>query len=35
MAGTRPDPAVSVPNEKLARPKATETAEPAEEPPEM
>ena len=34
MAGTRPEPAVSVPNEKLASPRATATAEPADEPPD-
>ena len=34
-AGTRPEPAVSVPKLKLAMPNATETAEPALEPPEM
>ena len=34
-AGTRPEPAVSVPSEKLARPSATATAEPELEPPEM
>ena len=34
-AGTRPDPAVSVPREKLASPRATATAEPELEPPEM
>ena len=34
-AGTRPDPAVSVPREKLASPNATATAEPALDPPEM
>ena len=33
-AGTRPDPAVSVPSEKLTKPRATATAEPALEPPE-
>ena len=32
-AGTRPDPAVSVPRAKLTRPAATATAEPALEPP--
>ena len=32
-AGTRPEPAVSVPSEKLAIPSATDTAEPALEPP--
>src|SRR5258708_15705392 len=34
-AGTRPDPAVSVPRAKLTRPEATATAEPELEPPEM
>ncbi len=34
-AGTRPEPAVSVPSAKLARPVATATAEPELEPPEM
>ena len=34
-AGTRPDPAVSVPSAKLASPVATATAEPELEPPEM
>ena len=34
-AGTRPEPAVSVPREKLASPSATATAEPALEPPEI
>ena len=34
-AGTRPDPAVSVPREKLARPFATATEDPALEPPEI
>src|SRR5882724_187661 len=34
-AGTRPEPAVSVPSEKLASPAATATAEPELEPPEM
>ena len=33
-AGTRPEPAVSVPSEKLASPNATDTAEPDDEPPE-
>ena len=33
MAGTRPDPAVSVPSEKPAMPEATAVAEPEEEPP--
>ena len=32
-AGTRPDPAVSVPSEKLTMPRATATAEPELEPP--
>ena len=32
-AGTRPEPAVSVPSAKQARPDATATAEPEEEPP--
>ena len=32
-AGTRPDPAVSVPSAKLTIPCATATAEPAEDPP--
>jgi len=32
-AGTRPDPAVSVPSEKLTKPSATLTAEPALDPP--
>ncbi len=32
-AGTRPDPAVSVPSAKLASPSATATAEPLDEPP--
>ena len=32
-AGTRPDPAVSVPSAKAAMPCATATAEPEEEPP--
>ena len=35
QAGTRPEPAVSVPRLKLARPSATATAEPELEPPEM
>jgi hypothetical protein len=35
MAGTRPDPAVSVPSEKAAIPAATAAAEPEEEPPGM
>ena len=34
-AGTRPDPAVSVPKLKLAIPRATDTAEPALDPPEI
>src|SRR5258707_14783792 len=34
-AGTRPEPAVSVPKEKLTRPSATATAEPELDPPEM
>ena len=34
-AGTRPDPAVSVPSEKLARPPATAIADPELDPPEM
>jgi hypothetical protein len=34
-AGTRPDPAVSVPRAKLTRPAATATAEPELEPPGM
>ena len=33
-AGTRPEPAVSVPSEKLARPAATATAEPELDPPD-
>ena len=33
-AGTRPEPAVSVPSAKLARPAATATLEPELEPPE-
>ncbi len=32
-AGTRPDPAVSVPSEKLTSPDETATAEPELEPP--
>src|SRR5690606_22711392 len=32
-AGTRPEPAVSVPSEKVTSPSATATAEPALEPP--
>src|SRR5579871_63385 len=35
IAGTRPDPAVSVPSENATDPAATETAEPELEPPEM
>src|SRR5581483_7289019 len=34
-AGTRPEPAVSVPNEKAQSPAATATAEPELEPPEI
>src|SRR5215468_1513891 len=34
-AGTRPEPAVSVPSEKLTRPAATATADPELDPPEM
>src|SRR5205085_9233707 len=34
-AGTRPEPAVSVPSAKLTSPAATATAEPELEPPEM
>src|SRR5262245_40503152 len=34
-AGTRPDPAVSVPSAKLTRPVATATAEPLLDPPDM
>ena len=34
-AGTRPDPAVSVPSEKLTWPFATATAEPELDPPDM
>src|SRR5438876_2610359 len=34
-AGTRPDPAVSVPRAKLTSPRATATADPALEPPAM
>src|SRR5262249_24708962 len=34
-AGTRPDPAVSVPSEKLTSPAATATAEPELDPPEI
>ena len=33
-AGTRPEPAVSVPSAKLTRPRDTATAEPELEPPE-
>ena len=33
IAGTRPDPAVSVPKENVANPSESETAEPALEPP--
>ncbi|MNI99267.1 hypothetical protein D3C73_1583010 [compost metagenome] len=33
-AGTRPEPAVSVPNEKLATPSATARDDPALEPPD-
>ncbi|MNU01415.1 hypothetical protein D3C72_2448140 [compost metagenome] len=33
-AGTRPEPAVSVPREKLATPRATAREEPALEPPD-
>ena len=33
-AGTRPEPAVSVPNEKLATPSATASEDPALEPPD-
>ena len=33
-AGTRPEPAVSVPSAKLASPAATATADPELEPPE-
>ena len=32
-AGTRPEPAVSVPSAKVTRPRATATAEPDDEPP--
>ncbi len=32
-AGTRPEPAVSVPSAKLTSPSATATAEPDDEPP--
>ena len=32
-AGTRPEPAVSVPSAKATRPRATATAEPEDEPP--
>ena len=34
-AGTRPEPAASLPNAKLTRPAATTTADPELEPPEM
>ncbi len=34
-AGTRPEPAVSVPSAKATSPAATATAEPELEPPEM
>ena len=34
-AGTRPEPAVSVPSAKDTRPAATATAEPELDPPEM
>ena len=34
-AGTRPEPAVSVPSEKAAMPRATSTAEPELDPPLM
>ena len=34
-AGTRPEPAVSVPSANVTRPRATATAEPELEPPEM
>ena len=34
-AGTRPEPAVSVPKAKLTRPAATATPEPELDPPEM
>jgi hypothetical protein len=34
-AGTRPEPAVSVPSAKLTSPAATATADPELEPPEM
>jgi hypothetical protein len=34
-AGTRPDPAVSVPNAKLTKPLATATAEPELDPPDI
>ena len=33
-AGTRPEPAVSVPSASVAMPEATATAEPEDEPPE-
>ena len=35
LAGTRPEPAVSVPSANTASPAATATAEPEDEPPEM
>ncbi len=35
LAGMRPDPAVSVPSEKLTNPVATATADPELEPPEI
>jgi hypothetical protein len=35
IAGTRPDPAVSVPSENDTSPAATATADPALEPPEI
>ena len=34
-AGTRPEPAVSVPKEKLTKPVATATADPELDPPEI
>ena len=34
-AGTRPEPAVSVPSEKLAKPNATASDEPELDPPEI
>jgi hypothetical protein len=34
-AGTRPDPAVSVPSAKLTKPAETATAEPDDDPPGM